>query len=141
MLVLLLLNVIVLAVWTAIDPLQRETVVISTDPFLRNTETYGTCTSDHDYIFLAILCVINLGSLLIAVFQAYKARNVSTELHESRYIFMAMVLILLVSFIGIPIIIIARENTSAFYFVVVGIIFVSETMAEANAHPSFCLMI
>ena len=81
MVVLLLLNVIVLTVWTAMDPLQHETV-INIDPF--NTETYGVCTSDHGYIFLAILCVINIGSLAIAVFQAYKARNHSKELHESR---------------------------------------------------------
>lgn len=41
MLVLLLLNIIVLTVWTVVDPLQRETVVVSQDEFLRDSETYG----------------------------------------------------------------------------------------------------
>ena len=55
---------------------------------------------------------------------AYRARNIATELQESNYIFTAMALILLVSFIGVPVVIIARENVSAFYFVSAGLIFV-----------------
>ena len=138
MAVLLLLNVIVLTVWTAMDPLQHETV-INIDPF--NTETYGVCTSDHGYIFLAILGVINIGSLAIAVFQAYKARNHSKELHESRYIFMIVGLFLVVSFIGIPVIVMARENTEVFYFVVVAMIFVSESVLILTDPPSACALI
>ena len=71
-----------------------------------------------------MLGAINLGLLLYAVFMAYRARNIATELQESNYIFTAMALILLVSFIGVPVIIIARENVSAFYFVSAGLIFV-----------------
>lgn len=71
-----------------------------------------------------MLGVLNLGLLLCAVFMAYRARNIATELQESNYIFSAMALILLVSFIGVPVIIIARENVSAFYFVSTGLIFV-----------------
>mmetsp|Transcript_33075 Transcript_33075/g.69613 ORF Transcript_33075/g.69613 Transcript_33075/m.69613 type:complete len:271 (-) Transcript_33075:28-840(-) len=124
MIALLMLNIVVLSVWTAIDPLQRQTIVVTQDSFLRDVETFGVCSSDHQPIFLATLAVINLGSLLFALFQAYKARNISTELQESSYIFVAMILILLVSFIGIPVIIIARDNVSAFYFVMAGLIFV-----------------
>ena len=124
MIALLMLNAAVLTIWTVIDPLQRQTVVVTQDPFLRNVETYGVCDSDHVLIFLAILCVINLGSLIFALFQAYKARKISTELQESSYIFLAMSIILLVSFIGIPVIIIARDNSAAFYFVTAGLIFV-----------------
>ena len=124
MAVLLLINIIVLAVWTIIDPLYNELVVVEQDPFLRNVETYGICNSKHQTIFISVLGIINLGLLFYACLQAYRARKISTELQESSYIFTAMALILLVSFIGIPVIIIARENVSAYYFVSSGLIFV-----------------
>lgn len=124
MVALLMINVVVLIVWTVVDPLQRKTTVVAQDSFLRDIETYGRCTSEYSAIFLAILCAINLGSLIFAVFQAYKARNVAVELQESNYIFMAMIFILLVSFIAIPVIIIASDNVTAFYFVTTVLIFV-----------------
>jgi hypothetical protein len=124
MIALVMINVIVLTFWTVIDPLHRETVVVTQDPFDRNTETYGICGSDYAYIFLATLGMINLGCLLVAVFQAYQARSISTELQESGYIFTAMQFILIVSFIGIPVMVVARENVKAFYFIRAGIIFV-----------------
>ena len=76
MAVLLMLNVIVLTVWTVIDPLQRNTIVVSVDRFDRDLETYGVCGSDHGLIFLAVLGVINLESLIVAIVQAYQARNI-----------------------------------------------------------------
>jgi hypothetical protein len=124
MVALLLINIIVLTVWTGIDPLHRETVVVDQDQFERDVETYGICTSDHALIFLAILGTINLGSLLHAVFQAYQARGISTELQESSYIFTAMAFILIEAFIGIPVIIVARENVTALYFVATGLVYV-----------------
>ena len=117
MVALLMLNVIVLTACTVIDPLQHTTKVVSVDPFGRELETLGVCSSEHGLIFTATLCVINLGSLIVATIQAYQARNISTELQESSYIFIAMALILLTSFMGVPIIVIARDNTTAYYFV------------------------
>jgi len=127
MVVLLAINTIILTVWTIIDPLQRETVSVQKDVFDRDVETYGICKSDHTAIFLAILSLVNLGSLLVALAQSYKARNISTELQESSYIFLAMALILLVSFIGIPVIVIARNDVSSSYFVMAGLVFVVST--------------
>lgn len=121
---LLLLNIVVLTVWSIIDPLEAKTVVVDKDKFDRNVETYGVCGSNHAYIFLATLCMINFGSLLFALFQAYKARNISTDLQESKYVFTAMALILIVSCIGIPVIIIARDKVAASYFVTACLIFV-----------------
>ena len=47
--------------------------------------------------FLGVLGVINAGSLLVALYQAWQARKVSTDLQESSYIFIAMALVLMVS--------------------------------------------
>jgi hypothetical protein len=117
MIALLMTNVIILAVWTGIDPLTSETVVLQTNRFDQPTVTKNVCTSDHQSIFLAVLGVINLGALFIAFVEAYLARNISVELSESAYIMKAISMILLVSFIGIPVIIITQENVS-FYKVV-----------------------
>lgn len=38
---LLFVNIVVLTVWTVIDPLYRDTVVVAEDHFFREVETYG----------------------------------------------------------------------------------------------------
>ena len=121
---LLLLNIIVLSIWTAADPLKHKTVVVTQDIFLRNSETYGMCYSDNGTIYLAILGMINLGSLLFALFEAYQARKLSSDFQESGYIFMSMALIFFVSFVGIPVMVIARDNPAASYFVTASLVFV-----------------
>ena len=73
MILLLMVNVIVSTVWTVIDLLHRETVIVTRDPFNHNTETYGICDSEHKDIFLAMLGTIDFGCLLSAIFQAYQA--------------------------------------------------------------------
>ena len=60
----------------------------------------------------------------MAFYSAYKARNIDTKLAESKYIFDALGVMVIASFMGIPVLIIARENQNAFYFVFSAIIFV-----------------
>jgi len=125
MAVLLMLNIIVLTSWTVIDPITRQTSVILDDRFDRELETFSVCSSTHQVVFFAVLCVIDIGSLLFAVIEAFKARNISTDLQESSYIFTALSFILQVGFIGIPVIHIAKEVPDAYYFITAGIIFVT----------------
>ena len=63
-----------------------------------------------------MLGVTNLGALCVAFVEAYLARNISVELSESAYIMKAIGLILLVFFMGIPVIIIAKDNVSTKWF-------------------------
>lgn len=70
-----------------------------------------------------MLSTLNVGCLLVALWQAYEARKVSTDLQESSYIFIAMALILMVSFVGIPVIIVAEELPSIKYFISASVIF------------------
>ena len=88
MIALLFLNIIALTVWTIIDPLQlqSEQIGLAQDKFVRDVEAYSVCSSDHASIFIAILRVINLGSCLFSSVQAYQARNIPTDLSESRYL-------------------------------------------------------
>lgn len=41
MVALLFVNIVILTVFTVVDPLHRETVVVIQDPFSRDLETYG----------------------------------------------------------------------------------------------------
>jgi 7 transmembrane sweet-taste receptor of 3 GCPR len=122
-------NVVVLASWTAVAPLQMETQVKSMDMFGRSIETYSFCNwADSSAVpFYVTLGAINFGLLSYAMVVAWRAREISTEFSESEYIFKAMGAILLVCFVGIPVIIIASENPSAFFFVCSNIIFVAST--------------
>lgn len=124
MAVLLLLNVIILIVWTVIDPLRVDTFITLYDFFQRPRKAYCMCTSDHASIFVSALSIINLGSLAFSAFQAWQARNLSTDMAESSYIFRVMAIFLYVSFLGIPIMFLVMDNADAFYFALVGIIFI-----------------
>lgn len=42
-------------VWTIIDPLQRDLIIVAQDAFSREMETYAGCSSDHGAIFLGAL--------------------------------------------------------------------------------------
>ena len=41
MVALLFVNIVILIVWTVVDPLRRHTIVVTQDPFLRDVESYG----------------------------------------------------------------------------------------------------
>jgi hypothetical protein len=59
-----------------------------------------------------------------ALFQARLARKLSTEFQESKYIFQAILLIVLVIFIAVPVIFMARETPNASIFLGSTMIFV-----------------
>lgn len=122
--VLLSLNVIVLACWTAIDPLMYVRLDNpGTDGWNRILSTYGSCQSDSGVVYLVFLVVINLGVLLIANWQAYVSRSLESEFSESRYIAMANASLLQATISGVPILFVVRKNPEAFYLVLVFMIF------------------
>jgi hypothetical protein len=120
-------NVIILSIWTALSPIELDTYVEAVDIFDRPIETYSMCDWSNSVPYYATLGAINFLLLCYAIYVAWRARELTTELSESYYIFKAMSFILLVCFIGVPVTIIARENPSAFFFVCSGIIFVAGT--------------
>lgn len=75
--------------------------------------------------YYATVGAVNFVLLCYCMFVAWKAREISTELSESDFIFRAMAVILLVCFIGIPVIILAKQNPAAFFYVCSSIIFVT----------------
>jgi len=120
-------NVIVLGAWTVVAPLEWTVDVEETDIFDRPTEVLGGCSSDKVLPFLIPIVLLNAGVMVYAIYQAYAARRVSTEYSEPEFIFKAMLSIMLVCFIGVPVLILAQDNPDAFFFVFSCILFVSST--------------
>lgn len=120
---LLAVDVVILVCWTVLSPLEWERTDITFDSYQRSTESHGSCSSEHGVVFFSCLAIVNLGALAYALYEVYLARNLSTEFAESENIAKAIVLILAVSFLGIPIAIIAQDDARSNFFVLAGILF------------------
>jgi hypothetical protein len=124
--ILLVLNLIVLITWTFVAPLEWErNFNEATDPFGRPVDSYGTCSNKDAVPFVVVLMVFNLGILILANWWAYKARNIETEYHESRYIAISMASVLQTWCMGIPILIMVWNNPQERFFVGSGLVFVT----------------
>eukprot|EP00526_Cylindrotheca_closterium_P002556 CAMPEP_0113608044 /NCGR_PEP_ID=MMETSP0017_2-20120614/3709_1 /TAXON_ID=2856 /ORGANISM="Cylindrotheca closterium" /LENGTH=924 /DNA_ID=CAMNT_0000516691 /DNA_START=764 /DNA_END=3539 /DNA_ORIENTATION=+ /assembly_acc=CAM_ASM_000147 len=98
----------------------RETT--KEDLFGREIETRASCSYDGSIGFIISLCTLLLSVLGYTLKQAYAARNVSTEYAETEYIFLALAALLLVSFVGFPVLAIASDETRAQFYVSAAII-------------------
>ena len=125
---LLLVNVTILLTWTFVAPLKWTRVEgESKDAFDRSTDSHATCSPEPRSVlpFLLTLIIFNLGVLIVANVFAYKSKDVSIEYQENRYIAISMASILQAWAMGIPILIVVKDNPQARYFVKVAIIFVT----------------
>jgi len=124
MLVLMSMNVSILMVWTIVSPLTWKREIVSYDEFEQATESRGYCTSDGFLPFIIVLVILNVGAMGFASYQSYLARKISTEFQESDHIGRAVLSMTLVSFVGVPTMILVSDDPPARYFVTVSIIFV-----------------
>jgi hypothetical protein len=84
LIVLLIVNITILLCWTLIDPLMYKRFEMDGASW----STYGRCvgSSNASNTFLIILCVLNVVVLFLALFQAWKARNISDEFSETKIV-------------------------------------------------------
>jgi hypothetical protein len=74
------LNALLLIVWTIVDPLRWERLAVEGEEW----KTYGTCQSDDTgYILMYLIVAVDVCALLLACYQAYRARNISSDFSES----------------------------------------------------------
>ncbi|CAB9528080.1 Gamma-aminobutyric acid (GABA) B receptor [Seminavis robusta] len=115
--VLLSLNLIFLVVWTAVDPMYWERGRrCGADEFT----SYGVCRIGKTKVSVVMgLLVILVDSLALfmANYQAYKARNFSTEYSESKYIALAMMCILQVLMVGVPLSFLVTDSPPAWFLI------------------------
>lgn len=87
--------------------------------------TNGMNQSIAYIVVLLLYRFIEFSFVFLAVFQAWKARNLSTEYHETESIYRALGMTLLVCFIGVPVLFLVDDNLDAGVFIASGIIFVA----------------
>jgi len=109
--VLFTINTIVLVTWTELDPLEWVRIESDlTDGFGRSIDSYGICKSNHMVTYLLVLFVISFSLILLANYQVYSARQLSTEFFESKYISIIMASMFQAIVIGLPLSIIAMRD-------------------------------
>jgi hypothetical protein len=114
-------NLLLLILWTVLDPLYWSRVTVS------ETETYGHCSASDNNAWKSLLIVLGLVNglaLVLANVEAYKARAITTEYGESKYIAMIMASILQVIVVGMPLLFLVDDNPTASYFIRSSIVFV-----------------
>lgn len=89
-LILLFINIVLLVAWTA-SPWSMSWHRIyaeNFDDYGRSVESYGVCRPDGQlhFIFTVPLVLANVMVLLMATYQSWKARNLPTELSETKYL-------------------------------------------------------
>lgn len=121
---LLSVNWIILALWTAIDPLTYVRMNNpGTDAWGRVLSTYGVCKSNDAVPFVVPLAIINFGIMVVANWQAYEARLIEFEFSESKHIALAMGSLLQATLLGVPLLFVVRDNPPAYFLVLVFLLF------------------
>lgn len=114
--------------WTAIAPLRFvRTLEEGTDPWNRSLGSYGHCRSADvggSIPYLVVIGTITTAALVIANFQAYRARNVRTEFNESVYIAMGNASFLQAILTCLPVIFLTRESPQAYFIVLSVVLFI-----------------
>jgi len=121
---LMTVMVAILLTWQLVSPLKWDRDVTGID-FLTGypTESIGRCTSEHFAAF-AGSCAFFIGlCLAYGLRLCYKTRHLPVEFFESQYIAASVFYLLQLLMLGVPILVIASENTNAYFMVMAMIIF------------------
>jgi uncharacterized membrane protein YgcG len=120
--ILFTLNFIFLVAWTAADPLRWLRVPVPNQPW----NTYGTCASTGPVgtSMMFLIVIINMTALLLAGWQAYKARNIDSEFSEAKWLAIGIFSWVQVVIVGVPVLfLIANDNPTARYFLLCALLF------------------
>ena len=87
-----------------------------TDGWNRVIATYGQCESQNSALpYVVVLAILNIGVLLVANYQAYRARKIASEFSESQYIGISMAFLLQAAAVGAPVLLLVRDDPLAWY--------------------------
>lgn len=125
--VFLSLNVIVLALWTAIAPLRFTTIYsISKDEFGRSEiEGVQSCVrSDHAVsgLFSGLVLGMNFLLLVFTTWQNGRASNVKAEYNETFYIGVALIIVLQTWLLGFPMVFVFHSTNPNVTFLALSLI-------------------
>ena len=124
MIILTMVNVLAMTAWSVISPSKWVRVDSEVDAFGRTVSSIGGCTSKLTPPFKIALAAINAITLLLTLYQAYRARHIKTILGETSYIVWASTCMFVVCLMGIPVKMLVRDDVNVRYFISLFIIFV-----------------
>ncbi|CAB9512670.1 acid type B receptor subunit 2 [Seminavis robusta] len=87
----LLIDVSILVVWSAVDPLRWNRQVISEDQFGNALESVGSCGSEHWAIFAGIIAVFHLLLMSGACYMCFVSRKIPDRVSNGKFVGIAMV--------------------------------------------------
>jgi len=121
---LFVLNFTILLIYTLVDPFRYERQSVAGEEW----NTYGGCTNGKTGRILFVLnMIVILSALLIACYQAFKARNISDEFSESKSLAFALFSWVQLMLLALPsIFLVDDDNPAARYFMIVSLIFAGE---------------
>lgn len=119
-------DIVILVVMTLVAPPQYEKLY-QYDEFGRVIHIEGRCNYEDAQPYMIALTVLSFLTLVLAGWESFKARKLSTEFSESRYVFRALVATLTVTFTGVPLLFLTDDNPNALAFALSSIIFVAST--------------
>ena len=123
--VILAIDVIILAVWTAVDPLEWNREVILTDKYGDALSSQGYCVSEHYLVFLSLLAVLHFGVLAAGSYYCYQSWAIPTQFSEGKFVGIAILANLQVFLVGVPILLIVGADPDSSFFVRTAIMFLN----------------
>lgn len=111
------IDLIILIVWTVMDPLQWQRTIKAADQFGEPLESEGYCTSEHWLVFAGAIAALHLVLLLVASWMCYVSRHIPTKFSEGKYVSIAMLSNLQIFLVGIPVLIVVGSDPAASFFV------------------------
>ncbi|CAJ1959354.1 unnamed protein product [Cylindrotheca closterium] len=127
----LLLDVVILVLWTGVDPLHWQREIIRQDQFGFTLESRGSCTSENWRPFLGALVALHITLCVIACYMCYVARNIPSRYSEHKYLTIAMVSNLQVFAIGVPVLIITEDDPASHFFVRSAVVWMNDFVVLA----------
>eukprot|EP00977_Amphora_coffeiformis_P002856 scaffold537_cov175-Amphora_coffeaeformis.AAC.3 len=108
--IIMVCNVAMLILWTVLDPLTySRSWDEGTDYWNREFSSSGACACKNPSAYLVPLGIVNAALVVVAVWQAIKARNIKSEFSESKYIGLSVFSMAQAFLTGIPIITVVKN--------------------------------
>lgn len=121
--VLTMVNIIILIINAATDPIKWVRNDVEIDSFGQVLESEGRCTHDGFLPYAVSLLFVNGIALIAAIITAFRARHMPTDLQESKFIGIALISIFQSLAFSGPVLALVYKNATPFFFVSVSFIF------------------
>jgi len=123
---LVVVDIAILAIWMAQDPLKWVRETKSTDVFGYVLSSAGYCHSSTAGTYIGLIAALHFTVLTYASFLCYKTRHLPSRFAEGKYLSLAMASNLEVMLLGVPVLIIVGNQPSTGFFVRSAIIFLND---------------